>query len=323
MNGRDPGMMRKTVRLFLLGALLMLSACNRDYTLEDAKKYNRKRLGVYWPVLVSETEEGGDTVWTFRERNRRGLEYHIVEDHYITGIDSASWEASRLYSDYDAAVLGFYLERYGKLQADEVKQDTDENGVRSRMKLRYVFHDREELKKAQQDVLAFVNYVQKKNNFFYSTKDTYELDTVFAFAGPFRYEAVRNLGSQDAGDIEMDFLSYVLAHYDEDQMSFYTPAEIRQDLESENARICLKKGDSWKKTDIVTLRGNTMLYPAALYHLLEEEGFTPEGTPDSYTVVGADGRIWGPFSPDEIVYFSVIRQILGCDVAGEWNLPGS
>ena len=46
--------------------------------------------------LVSEEEAGEDTIWTFREKGKRGLVFQVVEDHYTASIDASSWEASRL-----------------------------------------------------------------------------------------------------------------------------------------------------------------------------------------------------------------------------------
>ncbi|MBQ9152504.1 MAG: hypothetical protein IJ130_01670 [Solobacterium sp.] len=313
-------MNKRRILAGILGGLMFLSACNKDYTLDDAKKYNRTRLGIYWPKLISEEQLDEDTVWTFQERNPRGLQYHIVEDHYTTGIDSASWEASRMYSDYDGMITAHYIEDYQDLHAQEAVYGQDENGIFRDPELKYVFHNRDELEDALRDAGKFVKYVRKKNGRFYTSKTYYDISACMEFEGPYNYSEKYNAGSADPEEAAMDFLSFALAYYDEEQLSYYSASEIRTCMESEDARICLKKGDQWVKTDIVTLRGNTLVFPKALYHLLKEEGIAVQGTPDSYTFTGKDGMTYGPYEGNEHIYFSKLKKILGCDVQGEWNV---
>ena len=85
---------RMLAAALLIFACLSVCSCNRDYSADDAKKLVKSRN--IKAELVSEEEAGEDTIWTFREKGKRGLVFLVVEDHYTASIDASSWEASRL-----------------------------------------------------------------------------------------------------------------------------------------------------------------------------------------------------------------------------------
>ena len=293
----------------LLG--VSLTSCNKDYTYADAKRYV-KQLGVKKFESVSEEEYDEDTVWTFREKNDRGLEFHVVEDHYLTGIDTASFEASEMYADYDSTIFRYYNDELSCSGEIEYKNDSYDGLVKGAVCLEYTFTDRDTLQQCVEDIDQLFEDLYRLNRPYNKSHDSFDIWctlTCKSSCGTYMYSGLPDQ-MKKADD---DFLIYAMSWYDEERLSGYTESEKESCLTSHGSRILV----DGELTDIMTLRGNTLIYNPAFYHLLQEYGFSPKGTPDSFTVTGVDGNTYGPF--DRYVWFNDATQILGKEVKGEWQ----
>ncbi len=305
----------------LAGALF--SACNRDYSSDDAVRMVRSNR--VKAELVSEEERDEDTVWTFREKGKRGLEFQVIEDHYMTGIDSSEWEASRLYSNYSAVLTRYYLDRYDGI--DGQVRSEDRNGYLYGTTLEYTFTDRDDLRRKLRDLDRFAAFVKKgnrSNGGFFGGKESYSIRARFEFDGSFHFSESGAAGSGTLGDLEDRFLNYAISYNDTEQLSFFSSREIRSRLEEYDGRIYVKRGDMWEPTRFATLTGNTAMPRTSFYALRKREGLQVTGTPDSYTVVSAGGEeVFIDSSFDRgngWVSFYKAREILGCEINGKWAI---
>jgi len=301
-------------KLWILAALCLLCACStKDYTQKDAEAYVKK-LGVKNSTCVGEKAYDRETLWTFKEDNDRGLEFHVLEHLYEVGIDSSFFESTGLVSDYDSVVFRAYAKEKN-LSTDMISCEDDmyDDTFKGDVTLKYTFSDRKTLKDAirevedlNKDLYAWAKTCNKSHK-------NYDINAYFSYTDNSMGSYASTEKIYDVSDLDDEFLLRLMVWYDEDGLKAYSSSEQKKLLTSNRSRILV----DGELTDVMTFRGNTCIYNRAFYHLLEEEGFSPEGTPESFTLTGADGNTWGPF--DRKVGFLDASAILGKEVTGEWQ----
>ncbi len=312
-----------TIALLILTAVSVCS-CNRDYSVDDAKKLVKSHN--VKAELISEEDVEKDTIWTFREKGDRGMEFQVIEDHYMTGIDSSTWEASRLYSNYSAVLADMYVDDYAGLSAEVDREYR--NGYLYSTKLSYSFTDRDDLRAKTEEAKAFADFLRKKNkenSSLFSSSQVFSLETNYRFEGNFGYSESANAASKDLSYIEDDFLTYALAYYDEYQLSFYSSFEIKNKLESNSGRLYYKNGDRWVPTSYITLSGNTAVPSSTFFHLRSELGLTVIGSPEEYTLLAADGteyHLGNRYGSGLAgwISFNELKNMTGIEINGKWAI---
>ena len=310
--------------ILLIMTALSVCSCNRDYSVDDAKKLVKSHN--VKADLISEEDIEEDTIWTFQEKGKRGMVFQVIEDHYMTGIDGSSWEASRLYSNYSALLADMYVEEYGKLTAKVDKEFR--NGYLYSTTLRYTFKDRDDLRDKcgeAKDFVAFLKKKNKENGTLFSSAPVFSLETAYSFDGDFGYHESANAASSDLSYIEDDFLTYALAYSDEYQLGFYSSSEINDKLESSSGRLYYRKGEKWVPSSYITLSGNTAVPSRTFFHLRSEMGLRVEGNADEYVVYTSDGGSWNigrDYGSNRYGWlnFNEIRNMTGMEVNGLWAI---
>ncbi len=294
----DGGNMKKryncSVILLFLICILFMTGCTTNYTKEDIEKYVRQNVGLHDFTVSDEyrirTDDDGydDRIWAAKD-NHTGMTFHIIDNYYW----SAEWMANRLEDDYDSAFLYFIKKDLPETPALSIDLDI-EDGIYS-AGISGSFTDENGLKELWKDLLQLQLYFRKIQQPDLSVR--YQ----FQYLHP-----VRNATSHEwtQGDTwgwtdEMADYSEMLNSYIQMAMEYRYPGtyenlpadQLEHALKDYEFRVRIQRADgSIECYDNII--ANPFYYGisyGALYEILLQEGFAPEGNPGHYSFTGMDG----------------------------------
>ena len=318
--------MKRVFLILIVLICLCLTGCgDKDYTDKDADKLAKSCAGIFGvervdKETISTDLEYDNTLWTYREKGYRNVEFHVYENHYTTGVDSALWSTGDLMTDYDSQVLKYYLQ-YCHVSCDVKPRQESQTDFLYPLKFVYQCSSRQEVKNAEAEILDFLKNVP--NDFVYGMSSSYNDQFVIHFKSnlmDYEFEMDLKDMKHNSDRLEKDICQYALSLQDKDILAEYSDAEISDVKRESGSCIVLDYGTGWKDTEYITLRGNTFMYPSAFYYLAQDEGLQVFGSPTDYTVIGYNGNKHYFGSNDFTLSFYDMQDILGCQVEDRWRL---
>ncbi len=264
------------IALCLLG--LCLTGCSdRDYTREDADKMAKAYSKKY--EFVSEQVLGEkETVWTYHDK-KFDWDFIIHEEPYRASFDGTSWDARRLYSNYDELIAEHIL------SMDEIKQAGFEPCTSGRA---YLSASAESRDKLQEQIKCLQQAVGEMNE--RTKKSEYKLYAEFTLGKTTEdcYLSIRALKH-----IEDDILKRAYIFYDETALTWYSSAEIKKLIKdnSEDEVIFAYDDGHAERTEMIVFSGNTWVSKKSFRHYLETHGYEVTGNDDEYTFTNEKGEM--------------------------------
>ena len=266
------------VNIFITVMLSLTGCSNKDYTKHDADVLLRKAH--IKAEFLSEEVYGNDTVYRYEEQKTH-IPFEVIEEHYRNGIDGASWDASRLFTNYPYVMSQYYIDRELMKRGAVELEYWDETSVLVQYKVAYRSDTILELEKDMDEFESLCKQIHRKNKkcqlkYSFRTSCTSGEDSV-------EFEATDK--EYDRENILKEYKKDVFARYDEQYMSFLTEPEKQDILNHYEGRVYV----DGKGSGVISLRGNTWLYPGAFVELMREYGYEVEETDSVIYVTDSNG----------------------------------
>ena len=320
--------------------------CTKDYGRNDISDFVKETCGIRKftvskssEKITSDEDEYTDYLWTVTEPD--GTVFHVLDD-YHWGMEAL---VNTLKTDYFDVHL---IRSYPQLPHNRIELEYElQNGLYW-ARLTGSFSSREELLNEPQELEEIRSDEQCPKNVSYSLKFDYPYRVIGEYDS-FVGDTISNLSSPiDHEEAEKKVLLTCVDHQLPCRFEF-SDDEIRAAVEGNNHQLAVKTdtGETIYYDDLCADQFSYGVSFAALYELLERNGFHPEGTPEHYRVTAKDGTLYeisysfrhpllehseGIYylKNNEIVdmdsYFythfhvAEIREMFGLEVYERWNL---
>ncbi len=300
--------MRKQLILVTLLLLLPFTGCKRRvkiYTKDDAINYNDTVTKASNAEMVSMEQVNGDTIWTFKEKNKRGLSWQIIDDHYMNSF--STMENNELITNYDAILIDYYFNQYEHTDTISLDFTTKDGYIRQAI-FTMNLSNREEFANQYQEIQKFFAYVSKENLKYSQKEIDYDVD-VCVHADYYQQFYTGYLMPFE--ELESDYLQAGIVYGNPAILDQFSLDEI-DTANKQLVSIYLRQDEELIPTDLFTYPGQQTVSSNALFDYLqtyEDDTLKIEGSREDYQVMHNDEE---PVTfQDEMISFFDVEKYFG------------
>ncbi len=337
-------MNRRILAMFLIIALLTLTACTKHYGRNDIKEYVRDELGLK-DFTVSRTctdivDDEGRTDHRWEVTESDGTVFYVLDDYYY----SFEWVSNSLRNNRNAVRVREYL-RTADLTGFEIDDPVEEHPMAS-PELTGTYSSRSELHEYADRLNRLADGCSEDLSILFEIK----YDHPYRFIGDYEkadadYQGVVSRSRHvDCIYTEGAMINLLLDMRYEDRLSEFTADEIRDYVRGSSHALGIRQSDgSWYMPDdlICSFLSYGISFPT-IYEVLSRSAYPVSGTKDDFTFTGIDGSTyemsesfieneWYYYIKDGIhvpmdAYFydhfnvGKIKEFTGIEVAEKWMI---
>lgn len=256
-----------------------LTGCtDRDYTRDDADKIAKAYSKKYEFVSEQALSEK-ETIWTYHDK-KLDWDFIVHEDPYQASFDGSSWDARKLYTNYDELIAEYIL------NMDDIQQAGFESCTNGHSYLSAMADSRSEL---QEQIKCLKQAINKMNS--QTKKKEYRVYVEFTL-GETTDDCCLSVNALN--EIEDVILKRAYIFYDKTALSWYSSDEIDKLLKnnSKDEVIFTYNDGHVERTGMIVYSGNTWVSKKSFKHYLETHGYDVAGSDEEYTFTNSKGEVW-------------------------------
>ena len=277
----------------------MTGCSNRDYTKEDADVLLRKEH-IKAEYVSSETY-GDDTVYRYKEK-KTGIPFEVIEDHFQSGIDGTTWDASKLFTNYSYIMTEYYIDTELLDRGTPRAEYWNGTIILCQYSIVYQSDTILDMEKDMDEFEKVCKQLRRKNK---NCRMGYSFLVACSSNGDTVEFASRTDKEYDRKELLDEYMSYVFARYDKQYMLCLTEREKQHILRHNKGRVYVETNGQKEATGVISLCGNTWLYPDAFAELMREQGYNVEVTDTEIYVTDTQTGITNTHPKKSISYIEI------------------